>query len=211
LTAPVVLRGASGIAEPLGVVLGFLGAYRQIDPDERSRAASFGEPDLRRANRAGARIPAAEIDALTARRAAIEAALRAIPADASLAGPARDVPWIGLERLFAAFAGVRGIGLSKVTKALHPKRPALIPMLDSVVQAYLAAYDPGVRAAFDQRALALVRGYKRELDANRAAMRGLQRELSRRGFQLSEVRILDILIWTAVTDAAAQARRAEGQ
>jgi len=211
LTAPVVLRGASGIAEPLGVVLGFLGAYRQIDPDERSRAASFGEPDLRRANRAGARISAAEIEALTARRAAIEAALRAIPADASLAGPARDVPWIGLERLFAAFADVRGIGLSKATKALHPKRPALIPMLDSVVQAYLAADDPGVRAAFDQRALALVRGYKRELDANRAAMRGLQRELSRRGFQLSEVRILDILIWTAVTDAAAQARRAEGQ
>jgi hypothetical protein len=113
-----------------------------------------------------------------------------------------------LERLFGAFADVRGIGVSKVTKALHPKRPALIPMLDSVVQAYLADDDPGVRAAFDVRALALVRGYKRELDTNRAAMRALRRELARRGFQLSEVRILDILIWSAVTEVAVQARRA---
>jgi hypothetical protein len=208
LTPPVVLRGAFGIADPLGVVLGFLEAYRQIDPDERARAASFGEPDLRRANRAGARISAAEIEALTARRAEIEAALRAIPADASLAGSARNVPWPGLERLFGAFADVRGIGVSKVTKALHPKRPALIPMLDSVVQAYLADDDPGARAAFDVRALALVRGYKRELDTNRAAMRALRRELARRGFQLSEVRILDILIWSAVTEVAVQARRA---
>lgn len=208
MTPPVVLRGAFGIADPLGVVLGFLEAYRQIDPDERARAASFGEPDLRRANRAGARISAAEIEALTARRAEIEAALRAIPADASLAGSARNVPWPGLERLFGAFADVRGIGVSKVTKALHPKRPALIPMLDSVVQAYLADDDPGARAAFDVRALALVRGYKRELDTNRAAMRALRRELARRGFQLSEVRILDILIWSAVTEVAVQARRA---
>lgn len=205
----MVLRGAFGIADPLGVVLGFLEAYRQIDPDERARAASFGEPDLRRANRAGARISAAEIEALTARRAEIEAALRAIPADASLARSARNVPWSGLQRLFGAFADVSGIGVSKVTKALHPKRPALIPMLDSVVQAYLADDDPGVRAAFDERALALVRGYKRELDANRAAMRELQREVARRGFRLSEVRILDIVIWSAVTEAATQARRAE--
>jgi hypothetical protein len=30
-----------------------------------------------------------------------------------------------------------GAGLSKMTKALRPKRPALIPMLDTVVQKYL--------------------------------------------------------------------------
>jgi hypothetical protein len=39
-------------------------------------------------------------------------------------------------------------------------------------------------------------------------MRALRRELARRGFQLSEVRILDILIWSAVTEVAVQARRA---
>jgi hypothetical protein len=151
---PVVLRGAAEITDPLGVVLRFLQAYRQVDRDERTRSMLFGEPDLRRANRAGARISAAEIEALAERRTAIEAALGAIAPDASLARSARDAPWAALRQLFGAFADVRGIGISKVTKALHPKRPALIPMLDSVVQAYLADDDPGVRAAFDERGLA---------------------------------------------------------
>ncbi len=206
---PVVLRGGFEVADPLAVVLRFLEAYRQIDPDERTRSASFGEPDLRRANRAGARISAAEIAAIAERRLAIEAALRAIPPGASLAGSASDVPWMAVQRLFGAFTDVRGIGLSKVTKALHPKRPALIPMLDSVVQAYLADDDPGAQAAFDERALELVRGYKRDLDRNRVAMRGLRRALATRGFPLSDVRILDVVIWSAGTGTAASARRLE--
>jgi hypothetical protein len=202
----VNLRGGREIADPLAVVVGFLDAYRRMDPDERTRSTVFGEPDLRRANRAGARISAAEIEALAARRTAIEAALREIPPDASLAGSARGVPWTGLQQLFGAFADVRGIGISKVTKALHPKRPALIPMLDSVVQAYLADDDPGARAEFDERAVALVRGYKRYLDRNSVAMRALRRELAARGFQLSEVRILDMVIWSAVAGTATSTR-----
>jgi hypothetical protein len=49
-----------------------------------------------------------------------------------------------------------------MTKALHRKRPALIPMLDSVVQAYLTRDDPGTgsSASFGERATALVRSYK---------------------------------------------------
>ena len=61
-----------------------------------------------------------------------------------------------------------------MTKALHPKRPALIPMLDSVVQAYLQDDDLGAQASFGERALALVRGYKRDLDRNSAAVRAVQ-------------------------------------
>jgi Family of unknown function (DUF6308) len=192
---PVVLRGGREVADPLGIVLGFLGSYRPIDPDEPARWASFGAPDLRRANRGGARISAAEIEAVVERRSAIEGALRSIAPEASLAGSASGVPWTAVQRLFGTFADVRGVGVSKVTKALHPKRPGLIPMLDSVVQAYLADDDPGARTAFDERAVALVRGYKRDLDRNRAALRALRRELARRGFQLSEVRILDMVIW----------------
>jgi hypothetical protein len=104
-----------------------------------------------------------------------------------------------LRQLFEAFADIRGIGLSKVTKALHPKRPALVPMLDSVVQTYLAADDLGADAPFGERAIALVRGYKRDLDFNRKALRATRRELVRRGHDLTEVRILDLLIWSART------------
>jgi hypothetical protein len=152
------------------------------------------------ANRGGARIAAAEIAAILERRRAIEPALQAIAPGVSLAGAGTLVPWQPLGRLFDAFADIRGIGLSKMTKALHPKRPALVPMLDSVVQAYLAADDLGADAPFGERALALVRGYKRDLDLNRTALRATRRELARRGDDLTEVRILDLLIWSARVD-----------
>ena len=82
------------------------------------------------------------------------------------------------DQLFDAFADIRGVGFSKMTKALHPKRPALIPMLDSVVQTYLEDDDLGAQAPFGERALALVRGYKRDLDRNSAAVRAVRQELA---------------------------------
>jgi hypothetical protein len=157
----------------------------------------FDESDLRLANRGGARISAAQMAAILERRRKIEGALRAIHPEASLAGPASSIPWLPLTRLFDAFADIHGVGFSKMTKALHRKRPALIPMLDSVVQRYLADDDPGTGTAFPDRAIALVRGYKRDLDRNLPALREVQRELARRNHPLTEVRILDLLIWSA--------------
>ena len=112
----------------------------------------------------------------TAIRRDIERVLRNIHLDASLADAASSVPWIPLTRLFDAFADIRGIGFSKTTKALHRKRPALIPMLDSVVQAYLTRDDPGTRSSgsFGERATALVRSFKRDLDRNRSALHEIQ-------------------------------------
>jgi len=191
LSPPVVLRNGAEIADPAGVALGFLERWR-FEPGDVS--ARFGEPDLRLANRGGARIAATEIATILERRRAIQRALRAIAPDASLA--TRSVPWAPLAQLFDAFADIRGVGLSKTTKTLHPKRPALIPMLDSVVQKHLLDDDIGAAAPFGERALALVRGYKRDVDLNRTALRAARRELDRRGYAVSEVRILDLLIWS---------------
>jgi hypothetical protein len=57
--------------------------------------------------------------------------------------------------------------------------------------------DLGADTPFGERALALVRGYKRDLDLNRGALRATRRELVRRGHDLTEVRILDLLTWSA--------------
>jgi len=198
LRTSVVLRSGVEIEDPLRVVLGFLEAG-WVDVGDASESASFGEHELRLANRGGARISAAEIAAILERRRTIERTLRAIAPDASLAGAVKDVPWLPLRRLFDAFADIRGVGFSKMTKALHRKRPALIPLLDSVVQKYLED-GSGAQASFGERALGLVRGYKRDLDRNRAAMRALRQELARRGHSLTEVRILDLLIWSVETD-----------
>lgn len=192
-TTPVVLRCGAEIPDPLEVLIGYLESWRFEAGD---RSSTFAESDLRFANRGGARISAAEIGAILGRRRVIERALKGIPPSASLFGPAGRGPWQQLRDLFDAFADIRGVGLSKTTKALHPKRPAVVPMLDSVVQAYLAADDIGTDAPFGERALALVRGYKRDLDLNRGALRATRRELARRGYELTEVRMLDLLIWS---------------
>jgi len=193
---PVVLRKGVVIDDPLGVILGLLRAYR-LDVSASSWPTSFGEPDLRLANRDGARISAAQIAAILERRPAIERALRAIASDASLAGAADSVPWLPLEQLFGAFAGIRGVGMSKMTKALYRKRPALIPILDSIVQRYLEDDDLGSQAPFGERVLGLVRGYGRDLGNNRAAVGAVRQDLTGRGYRLTEVRILDLLILSA--------------
>lgn len=201
----VVLRNGVEIEDPLTVVLGFLETWRLEAGDP---SASFGEPDLRLANRGGARTSAAQIAAILARRRAIERALRSILPDASLARPAGSVPWTALGQLFDAFAGIPGVGFAKMTKALHPKRPALIPMLDSYVQAYLEDDDPGREASLGERALALTRGYKLDLDRNRAALTAVRRELD---VDLAEVRILDVLIWSAADSRVRDRRELEDQ
>jgi hypothetical protein len=199
---PVVLRNGVDVEDPLQVVLGFLQAPRRLDVSDASRSASFGEPDLRLANRGGARISAAQIAEILERRDAIEGALRAIPPGASLSAEVNAVPWQPLGELFDAFADIRGVGLAKMTKALYPKRPALIPMLDSIVREYLKDDDLGAQAAFGERALALVRGYQRDLDRNWTAVQAVRQELERRGYGLTEVRILDLLILSAQAAAS---------
>ena len=73
---PVVLRNGAGIEDPLRVVLGFLKAPGRFDINDTLRPVSFGEPDLRLANRGGVRISAAQIAAILERCGVIERALR---------------------------------------------------------------------------------------------------------------------------------------
>jgi uncharacterized protein DUF6308 len=197
----IILRGGVEVENPLELALEFLETYSSYEANDSSGSASFDESDLRLANRGGARISAAEIAAILERRGEIERALCKIHPDASLADATSSIPWIPLTRLFDAFADIRGIGISKMTKALHKKRPALIPMLDSVVQTYLARDDPGTRSSgsFGERAAALVRGYKRDLDRNRTVLHEIQLELASRTYRLTEVRILDLVIWSVST------------
>jgi hypothetical protein len=194
----IVLRGGLEIEDPVEVAIRFVEAYPAYDSRD-SRPGSFDESDLRHANRGGARISAAEIAAILERRGRIERALRSIAPEASLAED--SIPWQSLMRLFDGFAGISGIGFSKMTKALHPKRRALIPMLDTVVQSYLATDEP--KAPFAECATTLVRSYKQDLDRNLAALRRVQRDLVGRGHSsLTEVRILDLLVWSAYAPAA---------
>ena len=194
--AAIRLRGGVEVRHPLEVALAFLTAYSSREGSDASRQSSFDDTDLRGANRGGARISAAQIGAVLERRDEIERALGAIRPEASLADPTGSIPWPELTRLFDAFADIRGVGFAKMTKALHPKRPALIPILDSVVVAYLPSEDDG---SFGERAIGLVRSYKGDLDGNLPLLRNVQQELASREHRITEVRLLDLLIWSAMT------------
>jgi hypothetical protein len=183
------------------VVLRFLETYPGYDFPDTSGPMAFDESDLRAANRDGARISAAEIAAILERRGEIESALCGLDPATSLEGATASVPWEPLTRLLDSFAGVKGFGHSKLTKTLHRKRPALIPILDSVVQAYLTKDEPPLPTPFAERAVALVRRYKEDLDRNSWALGELQRELARRDHRLTKVRVLDILIWSGSVPA----------
>jgi Family of unknown function (DUF6308) len=191
----IALRHGLTIDDPLATAVAFVEAYgageRDVSPGR------FSAADLRRANGGGARISAAEQATVLARHRRIDASLAALPVGASLTS--KRIPWVSLARLFDAFAGIRGFGFSKMTKTLHPKRPALVPMLDSYVQDYLGG--PARNRPFSTQATELVRGYKVDLDRNRGALTQLTRQLAGRGQRLTEVRLLDLLIWSAV-DAA---------
>jgi Family of unknown function (DUF6308) len=168
----IILRGDVELENPLELVLEFLEAYSSNEAYDSLGPASFDEGDLRLANRGGARISATEIATILEPRGEIERALRKIRPDASLADATSWIPWLPLTRLFDAFADIRGVGFSKTTKALHRKRPTLI------------------------RCSTASCSFKRDLDRNRAALREIQGELASRTYPLTEVRILDLLIWS---------------
>jgi hypothetical protein len=199
-------RNGVVIDDPLGHALAFLQndySYRSYDVLPIARDATVSLDDIRAANRIGARMSAAESEALFARRERFEAALSEIPPDSSLCNLADTIPWAALRDLYAAGAGVHGIGLAKLTKFLHKKRTELIPMLDSVVAGYLQAVgDVPRHGEPGEVATALTRGYKVDLDHNLETIRAVQRQLAERGYVLSECRILDLFTWayTGATD-----------
>jgi hypothetical protein len=136
-----------------------------------------------------------EIDAIMGRQAEIEDALRRIAGEASLAQPDDEIPWDALHDLYAAVGGISGVGLAKATKALHKKRPHLIPMLDSIVAEYLRSVDQIPVGDFADEALGLTRSYKVDLDANAETLVSVQHGLNEEGFTLSLCRILDLYTW----------------
>jgi len=194
------LRFRNGVAlrEPLTLALLFLDhdySYRTYDSQPVRADAEWRREDAQIANRAGARMSSREIDALMGRKGEIEAALRAIPGELALAEPAEAIPWDALRDLYEAFGGISGIGLAKATKALHKKRPQLIPMLDSFVAGYLRSVEEIPVGSFADEALGLTRSYKVDLDANVDTLTSVQHGLSEHGYTLGLCRILDLYTW----------------
>lgn len=84
-----------------------------------------------------------------------------------------------------------GIGIARLTKGLHRKRPNLIPVCDSVVRKALDV-DGGGKA--DRIVLCLDR-LRAEGQANLGRLDGLRNLAKSRGAELTQLRILELLYW----------------
>jgi hypothetical protein len=199
---PIRLSNGVVIRDPRAFALRFLGGdsgYLNYDRAPVAMDATLTESDVRVANRFAARMSPAIVAGIMTRRGAVEAALRRIPPEASLSEDDVAIPWAALGELVAAFDGLSGVGLGRITKVLHRKRPALIPILDSVVVRFLASVEgePLPRRLLPaDRAIALTRTYKREMDRNREALASLRAAMAAEGFDLTECRLFDIFAWS---------------
>jgi hypothetical protein len=196
---PIVLRNGTRIEDALEMALDFVehdGSYQSYDLAPVAQDDVLSESDIRVANAMIARMSPRVIADIYARAPVINAALGHVPPSASLAIAEDAIPWRALEELMRAMDRIPEVRLARQTKVLHKKRPALIPILDSVLETYLRRVD-GLRRTGDaaRDAVELIRSYKRELDTNPLAIQTLQHELRQRGIDLTECRLLDLFLW----------------
>ncbi len=129
--------------DPLALTRTFIaqdGSFQNYDLADVPRDASLSESDVRVANRIIARMGQDTVAAILSRTRRASRALERIPPRASLVDDDAAIPWGPLSDLFRAFEDLPGVGLPRLTKVLHKKRPALVPILDSVVDRYLVAW-----------------------------------------------------------------------
>lgn len=133
--------------------------------------------------------------------------LRAIPRDARLDSPGLDLdavrePIIGL---FDCMTGIAGMKLGNASKIVHRHRPALLPILDSVVRDYywfaISLNDEGLflrlaRMGWGEYAFTLMSQLRQDLLAVEPQLGVLRRAVTGTTFTgASAMRILESLIW----------------
>lgn len=138
---------------------------------------------------------------------ACDGLLKSIPVDADLLQFDPDLA-VG-EQLLSAAMAMKGVGPAVATKVLHRKRRNFIPMLDSVVLLfYLDAL--GKRSPMEGRlidkgraiepTMLAWRAFRDDLRSASKEIDGLVGRAAERRFEMSRVRVLEVLIWMEAED-----------
>ena len=149
------------------------------------------EKDVRLANFIVARMSARVVGSVLDRVEAIDSALSQIPPRTSISDVV--ISWAAMTQLFSATLGP-DIGPARATKILHKKRPALIPILDSVVESYCKkACGEDLRGRDTaSKMVAYTKAVKKDIDAN---LDVLESVIQAGDLKLTPVRAFDILLW----------------
>ena len=212
LCPPIILRNGKSIIYPLAAALAFIqndGSYQKYDEAFVPQDNVLTRSDVLISRKIIARTCDRVINDVLKKAGPINAALAGVPISANLED--NDPPWDALAKLYSTLVTIPQIRISRATKILHKKRPCLIPILDNEVAKYLRSIEPSLTTDRIAEGLALTQSYKKELDRNVQSLKCVRKELHKRGFELTEVRLLDILIWAhSGVYSAPYLRRREG-
>jgi len=131
-------------------------------------------------------------------RDSVEKGLNLVPGGVSLTD--ENVPWDGLKVLFDVFCAVRYVKEAVATKILHRKRPALIPIIDSIVAAYLndsRTCSLPRAISIGDRLVGNMRCFREQLLGCLSQITALCEMAALEHRPITPVRALEILIWTA--------------
>jgi len=205
------LRQGIKVNDPVGTVTNY---YKKAgkgaiayDKFELPRDNSFNkdqiEQAIRASNRLGARIPYNDeskvLKPLLQKQNEIESKLAGVPAHLTILDNYVEIPWDNLKSLFDTFK-LKYISLARMTKILHKKRPNLIPILDKniLVNKYLEPLlqEQGVITREEtERAVYYIKELRKDIEGNREAFIEAKQNLKNEDYDISLLRILDILIW----------------
>lgn len=125
---------------------------------------------------------------------AVEEALTRISADASLEDEV--IPWEELRNLFQAMCAIEDIAGAKATKILHKKRPRLIPIYDSILEEYCKKRIPRWSSlSWADGLVEYMKVFRIDLLANRNNLHVLCDMMAARGWPITPVRAMEVLIW----------------
>jgi len=166
-------------------------SYRRYDLENVKEDNELTREDVELGNRMVARMGPLVIQSVVSRTKTINSALERIAPGTSISD--KTVPWSAIEQLFSATLGSE-IGPARVTKILHKKRPALIPILDSVVLSYCksACSDDLQGESEASKMTAYIKLIKIDVDNNLDVLKNI---IQVSALKLTPVRAFEILLW----------------
>ena len=202
VSGSLILRGGE-VEDPLALALDFVEKYVRADEPSAAKPMSFDERDLRSANRGGARISALEMAEITRRISfgmGVPASERADHPVLDAIRTADFAPQRKLVQIAESQLGTVGSGNHYVNLMEDEDGHIWVGVhfgsrgFGHKTASGFLALAQGL--PFGERATALVRGYKQDLDRNGVVLGELGQALANRGYHLTEVRLLDVLIWS---------------
>ncbi|MBA7662769.1 hypothetical protein ES703_70802 [subsurface metagenome] len=166
-------------------------SYRRYDLEKVKQDNELTKEDVELGNRMVARMGSLVIQSVVSRTKMINSALERIAPGTTISD--KSVPWLAIEQLFSVTLGPE-IGPARATKILHKKRPALIPILDSVVLSYckVAYSDEPLGENEASKMTAYVKVLKTDVDNNLDVLGNV---IQASALKLTPVRAFDILLW----------------